>query len=313
VIFSQWVDEDGVRQCLALEKTQLAELVSLLWHKSKNGYRTERRSNAVAGYGGSIINPLLALEIELEGPAEETFVIARSRKTEPVLLVAGQSTVLFDLANAARTEEAVLTFAKEWGLLTRAPKDKFPELDVASFYRVRDELWCYLHMLSTGRWSEACERLKGASVPAGVRRFASDGISTYIEPRSLQEFCFQDLMLLVEQRVPVRRCPAPKCNGFYAERRGRRACSNRCRKAKDRQRSAHAKAEGGEREHARMDEIQNMWRDRSDVFIDPSMQRAFVSYSEMPKDATERDEFLRSIAESIAGRPEGSNSDDALP
>jgi hypothetical protein len=111
-----------------------------------------------------------------------------------VPLQSGKTTVLFDLANATPTPEGVQRFARKWGLLHRYPKDMAPEIEVSQFSRKSAELRGYLHLLSAGRWSEVREKVKGIAVPAGRRRFDQDGASTYFEPRSLLEFCYQELL-----------------------------------------------------------------------------------------------------------------------
>jgi hypothetical protein len=149
--------------------------------------------------------------------------------------------------------------------------------------------------------------------------YSLDGVRGVGEPRGMlaREFgvdmhvvtadvaTARNLMLVVEQRVPVLRCPAPKCSGFYAERRGRKACSDKCRKAKDRLRTRLEKSDDDEPDPARMAEIAAMWRDRCDILIAPTQKFAFVSASEMPQDG---EEFLRAIAEWMQTEPRASQT-----
>ena len=206
--------------------------------------------------------------------------------------------VLFDLANTRPTDESVRWFCKDWGMPVFRD-----ETDFEVFCRLSEELWGYLHLLSSGRVDELEVLLAGQSIDAGRVTFEANGASTYREPRSLSEFCYLHLAMLIEDKVEVLRCLRPGCDGFYRRRRStRQFCSNACRNAiyKHRRRRRRSNTKEDELdvvEHAR---IAAMWAARNDLYIVPDRGRAYVS-------AAMADELDPEFANEVIAWMEGSD------
>ncbi len=267
----------------------MAKELRLTWQKATDGYRIEPlEDQSDHGYVGLICYGGSLIEVA-DNDRGEKFVVPRNRRSTSITLLAGQSRVLFDLANTPSAPQGVQLFANKWGALDNSPK-----IQASDFYRRSVEVWRFLHLMSSCRWDELSELTKHRSINAGRDCFASDGISTFREPRDLREFCFLDLMELIEKKAPVLTCP--KCKAFFTrQRRTRRACCDGCRKAisKRRRRKGRSGHEG-QLDVAEAAEIEALWRTSSDILIVPDRKRAYVGASEACQPPDE--EFLRAIA-----------------
>ncbi len=190
----------------------------LNWYKAQdgepNGYRLEPRV-ATPGVSGGI------------------FIVPRNRRRMSLPIVGGQTSVLFDLANAPHTPDGILAFCHRWGLLGASE-----EMERATFFQTS----MLLNAALFGMWFGAY-RLAGQFAPGGLIRpvnsgresLSGDGKSVFREPMDLQDFCFLELMELIADKTTIRKCAG--CGGFYAFKRSTKwYCKPGCRQARKRRR-----------------------------------------------------------------------------
>jgi hypothetical protein len=223
----------------------MSAIVRLEWEIDSKGYDIEDRAGSGKvrkGISTDLTDPERTI---LGTPAAGLFVIARGGKPERYVLEGIENRVFEDLANTPETPEGVLAFVNKWGLPFRTKDMSLSLLDPphgmvnGEFYNCIWQLKRAVEFASSGNF-EPFERSMDKRGIAGLQvrfgRMRGDSAPRlFVEPRSLNTFCWLELMQSIVGGAHFQRCL--NCGAFFSigiergTRSTRQYCSDRCRVA----------------------------------------------------------------------------------
>jgi len=224
----------------------MSAIVRLEWEIDSKGYDIEDRPDPTPSRSVISTNMTKAEATMAGDSASGLFLVPRGGRPERYVLEGIKERIFEDLIATPQTPEGALAFAKKRGLLYRTKDmslcfrdDRHDGFVNGEFYNCIGQLRHAVKLAHEGRL-DALERamqrggIKGLQVRFGRMR-GDTAPRVFVEPSSLNHFCWLELMQLIAGGTQIQKCL--NCGAFFSigiekgTRITRQYCSDRCRVA----------------------------------------------------------------------------------